>query len=176
MQARKISLTDIEKYWNYDLGTNELIPTEYAIMNNKKTKLLLVGNYKKIPINGIYYMYHRILYQLYYRFERLNECDLIDHIDGNSLNNDINNLRRSNKSENGCNRVLAQKNNKLGYKNISLVPGGYRVCIAKKGKKRYSKCFYSLELAILHRDEKLKEYHGDFMNLGYCEWADIKDE
>jgi hypothetical protein len=44
--------------------------------------------------------------------------ELIDHVDGNGLNNKWSNLRQASWSQNMCNRRL-NKNNRSGYKGVS---------------------------------------------------------
>lgn len=169
MKTREIHLNDIIRYWTYDSKSNRLIPTAFAISNSKTKKGLNVsirGTYLHIPIGGSYYAYHRILFQVYHNIEILDHHYLIDHIDGDIFNNDISNLRQSNRSENGCNRILAQCNNRTGHKNIAISKYGFRVVISKKGKPRFEKHFTSLVDALECRNIKLKEYHEEFMNTG----------
>jgi len=52
--------------------------------------------------------------------------DFIDHRDGNKLNNHINNLRWTTNQENCNNYKSIQKNNTLGFKNISPYRNGFR--------------------------------------------------
>lgn len=60
---------------------------------------------------------------------------IVDHIDGDNLNNQRHNLRFANKSQNAANRGL-DKNNTSGYKGVSLDKryGTYRAYIAVSGK------------------------------------------
>ena len=64
---------------------------------------------------------HRLLAQHY--IPNPNNYDEVDHIDGNSLNNDLSNLRWCDRSINCMNRRLF-KNNKSGFKNISQRENG----------------------------------------------------
>ena len=56
---------------------------------------------------------HRIIFLMHHGYMP----ELIDHIDGNTLNNRIENLRPATKSTNGMNRGK-QKNNTSGYKGV----------------------------------------------------------
>lgn len=56
---------------------------------------------------------HRVIFLMHHGYMP----ELIDHIDGDTLNNRIENLRPATKSTNGMNR-LKQKNNTSGYKGV----------------------------------------------------------
>lgn len=69
---------------------------------------------KRISIKGKSYQAHRLVYLLHYG----NMPEMLDHIDGNPLNNKIDNLRPANHSKNGFNRKIG-KNNTSGIKGLS---------------------------------------------------------
>jgi len=72
----------------------------------------------------------------------------IDHIDGDTLNNDLSNLRWCDRSINNGNRRIF-KNNKSGFKNISQRENGsWRVFYQKY---RVNKCFKSKIDAICYK-------------------------
>ena len=79
----------------------------------------IVGNvgkrgYKYFSVNGKKYYNHRIIWFLHHK----QMPDYIDHIDGNKLNNKIENLRICNLTENLCNSSI-RKDNTSGYKGVS---------------------------------------------------------
>lgn len=100
---------DSKLYWKVSRGRNR--------KGNIAGTLNLDGYYR-VGLNRVNYLVHRLLYQIYHNIEQLPPDIIVDHIDSNRNNNIMTNLRLANKSENGCNRVSAQKNNKLGHKNI----------------------------------------------------------
>ena len=107
------------------------------------------------------FKYHRIAWFLYYK--KFPE-DMIDHIDGNKLNNRIDNLRDCNNSENLCNRSK-QKNNKSGYKNVlkdnrECGSGKWIVRIMKNGKTYFGGHYINIEDAIVAADKLRKEVHN----------------
>jgi hypothetical protein len=90
---------------------------------------------------------------------------LIDHIDGNRLNNRVSNLREANDSENQWNS-LAQKNNKLGIKGVRLDKNGKNYCarITHYGKEYGLGTYDTIEEASLAYQKASLKYHGEFGN------------
>ena len=131
--------------------------------------------YLVVSINNRQYQVHRILYQLYHQCD-LYETELIDHIDGNKMNNNMNNLRVVNISQNKMNSKMYITNTS-GYKHITHQNGYdkghfyecWHVNIRCKNRKQIQKRFpydeNGLKAAITYRDEILNEYHGDYMGV-----------
>lgn len=125
----------------------------------------------QINIGGKGYRLHRVAYYMYH--EKDPGANLIDHINGNKLDNRIINLREVDNSKNQMNRKL-NSNSTTGHKGITLMNTRgvgnccYLVRVRKDGK-RNAKCFpYSpegLQQAITYRDKKLKELHGEFARI-----------
>ena len=70
--------------------------------------------YFQVQINGDTLLQHRLIFLYLYGYAP----DLIDHIDGNKLNNQAGNLRECNKSENNYNSKI-RKDNTSGIKGVS---------------------------------------------------------
>ena len=162
-----MNLKPIPNYENYSLDLN----------NNE-----VYSNYKKgylkpnILKNGYYvielsknskrkaFLLHRLVYEAYNG--SIPDKIQVDHIDNNRQNNNIENLRLVTNSQNQMNSKT-RKNNLLGYKNITKTEyNTYKVQIRINKKTVYRKTFKTLEEAILNRDIKLKEFHGEYYNLG----------
>ena len=125
--------------------------------------------YVRLKINYKVYFLHRIVYLAFNpTFDISNPKALIDHIDGDTLNNRIENLREATHAQNLCNAKI-QKNNKIGVKNICQTSRYWRVAITKDGKRVVNKSFrksdYTLDDVITFRNAKLLVHHGEFARL-----------
>lgn len=92
----------------------------------------------------------------------------VDHIDGNGLNNQRNNLRLSTHSENLCNRPSV-KNSKSIYKGVAWVSSHkkWRASIqANKVQKVLGYFNNEIEAAKAY-DAVVKSYHGEFASLNF---------
>lgn len=94
----------------------------------------------------------------------------IDHIDGDKLNNKIDNLRLATRSENFCNIGL-KSNNKSGYKNVfwNKQSKKWRVDINFNKKTVIRRDFDDFEIACLVASEFRDKFHGKFANSGHKE-------
>ena len=109
------------------------------------------------------YGYHRIAYFIYHGVDPLeNE---IDHIDGNSLNNKIDNLRLATRSQNVINRQF-QKNNKSGVVGVHWEKKyqKWQARISYKNKKIHLGYFDDIEEAKAARIAAEKKYFGEYRN------------
>lgn len=92
---------------------------------------------------------------------------MVDHIDGNGLNNQKANLRVCEPNQNQYNRLL-QKNNTSGFKGVSFFPetGQWRARIGIGGKRRISLgLFPTKEEAYAAYCEAAKIHHREFARL-----------
>ena len=127
----------------------------------KKVGSSLGGLYKRTKFNGSKHYLHRLIFLYHYGYL----TEEIDHIDGNSLNNKIENLRATNRFGNAKNRKLA-KNNSSGTKNVFLDHGKWRVGIKYNNKTLYFGSYENIELAELVAIEARNKYHKEFANHG----------
>ena len=99
---------------------------------------------------GMKLMSHRVIYAMYW-----GEWpeDQIDHINGEKLDNRIENLRVVNTSENQSNHFSPRANNKAGCRGVTLMSGyahkKYRAEITKNGRKHSLGYFATPEEASL---------------------------
>lgn len=85
------------------------------------------GKYRDVVVDGKHYLAHRIIWEMHYG--DIPDGAVIDHIDGNGLNNRLDNLRLVTKSGNQRNRRMP-RNNKIGIMGVYRRPHGYAVRVA----------------------------------------------
>lgn len=119
------------------------------------------GRYKRVSVDNKRYPEHRIIFMMHYGYIP----EQIDHINGNGLDNRIENLRPADNITNGQNKKK-MKSNKSGIKNVFWVNQvkKWRVAIRANGKQMCIGEFKDLELAELVAIEARNKYHGEFAN------------
>lgn len=131
---------------------------------NKNGKL--AGNinsngYCRVWVNKKLYDSHRIIFLMFHGYIPEN----VDHIDGNPLNNKIENLRPATREENNRN-AKKRKDNVTGVKGVYLYKGKFIAHIRFKGKQNYLGSFSTIEEAKQRVEHFREKYHKDFANNG----------
>ena len=103
----------------------------------------------------------RIVFLLHNKY--LTEGKDIDHADGNSLNNNVDNLREGTKCQNNQNSKIP-KNNTSGHKDVFWDKNSrkWRVQISAFGKSYYFGLYVNKEDAVKVSIEARKKIHGEF--------------
>jgi hypothetical protein len=143
-------------YWKIKISNKNNIGQKAGSINPQ--------GYNRIRINGKYYAAHRLIFLFHHGY--LGEC--IDHIDGNPLNNNIENLRIATKSQN-C------QNAKLSIRSASKVKGvswsekskKWQVTFGINGKTKYFGCYFDKDVARFVAETMRYKYHKEFANHGY---------
>jgi hypothetical protein len=119
------------------------------------------NGYLQVGVKGKRYKAHRLIFLIHHGFLP----EHIDHIDRNSLNNKIENLRIATKAENGWNRGK-NKNNSSGYKGVhwNKFAGKWQAQIMINNKKKHLGYFVCLEEAYKTYCTIANKYHGEFYN------------
>jgi len=91
---------------------------------------------------------------------------VVDHINGNGLDNRKENLRICTQSENIRNQGR-QKTNKTGYKGVRFYRNNFIAQISQNNKQVYLGIFDDAISAAKAYDAKAKEIYGDYANLNF---------
>jgi hypothetical protein len=136
-------------YWKNNRKSNKV--------KDKKAGCLNINGYYNLTINYKSYKMHRLIFMWHFGFLP-NE---IDHIDGNPLNNQIENLRAASRSQNQQNKKI-QKNNTSGFKGVYKHKDKWRVRLMINKKSKSFGLYDDIELAQLVAIEARNKYHGEF--------------
>jgi len=103
---------------NYEIFDEE--PFQIRKKSNKrilKESLAAGGKYYRVKLNGVDYYKHRLIAQQF--IENPNNYDEIDHIDRNTKNNSIDNIRWVSPSDNSKNKTSARG---IEYEFVDTIP------------------------------------------------------
>jgi hypothetical protein len=126
-----------------------------AIVAGKEAGTKHTKGYRRVYFDGKTHAVHRVIWQMFNG--DIPDGMQIDHIDGNPLNNKIENLRLATPRQNSLNRAYKGK-----VKNVSLCSENnkYRVSLTSSGKRIFLGYFEDFELASLVATEARQKYHG----------------
>jgi len=135
----------------------------HLVRNGKIAGNVNKRGYRVICVNYKVYKAHRLVFL--YNHGYLPEQ--VDHIDGNKLNNCIENLRAANNSVNMINRGF-MKNNTSGSKGVFWCKNHqkWRVAVRINKKLKSFNRFVDKELADLVAVMAREKYHKEFANHG----------
>jgi hypothetical protein len=138
-------------YWKEKKGSNA---TE-----GKKAGCYNHTGYFNVEINYIKYRLHRVIFMWHHGFLPQE----VDHINGNKIDNRIENLRASTKSQNLRNSKI-RKTNTSGYKNVTWRKDikKWSVSLRAFNKNKHIGFFENLELAGLVAAMAREKYHKEF--------------
>ena len=119
--------------------------------------------YKTTKVDGVRYRVHRLVFMMFHGYMP----DTVDHINGDSTDNRIENLRAATRSQNQQNRIKP----KIGFnpaKNVywDKSSSKWRVCFKHNGRQQSFGSFAELELAEIVAAEARNKLHGEFANHG----------
>jgi len=94
---------------------------------------------------------------------------VVDHINGDNLDNRKANLRVCTNAENCRNRRGPRKGNLSGYKGVSWSHGKWHAVVMKNGKQYSFGYFNDPKEAAIARDQAAVRLHGEFASLNFPE-------
>lgn len=118
-----------------------------------------IDNYIRVTYKSKRYLIHRIIFMMHNGF-----CsEYIDHIDGNQLNNKIENLREATIIENSQNQKIS-KNNTSGIKGVTLNKyiNKWLVRVSVNKKRLFLGYYDDLETAEFVANETRIKHHKNF--------------
>lgn len=152
----------VRKLLNYDPETGFLT---WKVDRNNGTRpgdraggLHVKAGYRNITIMNISWREHRIIW-LWMKGEWPNH--LLDHIDGNRVNNRWSNLRFATPLENSRNAGLP-KDNTSGYRGVVQSRGRWKAQIKFNGRSKHLGVFDTKEEAALAYETAAKDHFGEF--------------
>lgn len=125
----------------------------------KKAGSIMVRGYESVAIKQKRFYAHRIIFLMHHGYLP----EQIDHIDGNPINNKIENLRAATGTDNNYNKRLSSKNTS-GYKNIcwSKDKNKWQVSLGYKHKNIFIGYFSNIEEAAQAARQAREVLHGEF--------------
>jgi hypothetical protein len=116
-------------------------------------------NYLSLNYKNHTYTVHRLIFLYHHGYLP----PILDHIDGNPMNNRIENLRPATKNQNGYNMKI-RSNNTTGYKGVYWRnrEQRYLAACSVEGKKIELGYFKILEDAVKAVKEFREKHHGEF--------------
>lgn len=151
---------------NGEVAAKVLFDLEDLPRVQKYDKWLLTDNgYCYTNVDGKKRLMHRILLKV--RSSRF----VVDHIDGDKVNNLSTNLRKATRRQNGKNitKTFDRSNNTSGYKGVSYHSKRkhYQAKIGVDGKTKWIGGYETALEAAKAYDEAARAYHGEFAYLNF---------
>lgn len=134
----EITQSDVRRHLLYapETGVFIRLVSKWATKIGKPTGTIDSSGHVQIKIDGRLYLAHRLAWlYMYGEWPDL----LVDHINGNSKDNRIANLRLATRRQNAHNRHRAQSNNSTGLLGVSFdrTEGKYFAQIIDSGNKKF---------------------------------------
>jgi len=115
--------------------------------------------YRRISINGVRYLVHRIIFFMHHG----HEPKVVDHVDRDPTNNAIENLRAATKAENAYNCGV-RVDNSSGFRNVTWHGQKlkWQVMLMQGGKRKSYGLYHDIEEAANVAATARKDTYGDF--------------
>ena len=145
----------------FEIINGELVRKVSVSPNAQKD--MVAGNfdkklgYKRVKVDRKSYLVHRLIYLMTYG----ELPELVDHIDGDTTNNNPDNLREATKANNrwNCN---PNKDTVSGVKGVYNDRGRWKALVNFKGERYYLGMYSSINEASKVVKDKYEELQGEF--------------
>ena len=162
---RDLTVDLLNELCTYDKETGKLYwkAARQGVTVGKEIGTVSTNGYRVLTINGKMYKTHRIVFLMHKGYLPA----ILDHIDGDGLNNRLENLRPASYNQNQHNRKL-NNNNKTGFKGVSYIKATnkFRALINHQHKAIYLGEYATPEEADKVVRAAREELHGNFANHG----------
>jgi hypothetical protein len=159
MANKIISQADLREFFDYKNGELFWIQCKGTAKSGQKSGNLSQDGYLNSRFYGTSYRTHRLIYLWHYGYIPKE----LDHIDGNKLNNKIENLRPANRMQNSHNTKIPNTN-KSGTKGVSWIKRLQKwvVQLQVNNKKMYFGLYNDVDYAIFVANTMRYKYHKEF--------------
>jgi len=157
------SLTDLQARYKIDPESPSGLSRTKATTgrNGKVGPVVSIGSdgYYRMQFNGQFYRTHRVIY---YMLTGIDPAELVvDHRDGDCLNNNVENLLACTQQQNTLNKKAYKKASGLP-KGISKLPNGwYRAQVSINGEPQVAH-LANIRAAQCYLKTRRKESHGEY--------------
>ena len=154
----------LEEYAIIKGKENYAISNTGKVLNIKSQKLMKQNNdkggYMRTHLQTNQFSVHRLM-AISFLDNPLNK-PIVDHIDGNRVNNIITNLRWATIQENNINAKM-KSTNKCGVKGVCMIKGKkWKATIRINGKNKHIGYYNTIEEATHARKDAVNKYYGEF--------------
>lgn len=150
--TRDLDYEEVRNYFTFNFETGDIL------RNGRRVGSVSPLGYETVYYKGENHYSHRILFIARYGYLP----KLVDHVDGDKLNNSISNLRECSSTQNQCNSKL-RKDNKTGHKGVyKHKHGGWYSQVYYEKVKYYLGYFNTEEEAVDAANFKREELHKEF--------------
>ena len=154
-----ISQDLVKEFFDYRDGQLYWKVTSSRIKKGMKTGTINSTGYRCTTVNQKTYLTHRLIFLYHHGYLP----EMVDHIDGNPLNNNIENLREANKYQNQQN-AKRRSDNKTGIKGVTVCKHAnkYMARVRINGVRQYLGLFNTLAEAEKVITQTRLQLHKEF--------------
>ena len=157
-----ITIDLIKEYFHYENGIiyhKKIDGKSHQFRVNTEAGAVSGNGYRHVRLKNKTYLAHRIIFFMHHGYFPKE----IDHINKNTLDNRIENLREVTRTQNNLNQNL-RKDNSSGHSGIyfSKQFNTYHARVWVNGKNVWGKYFRELDDAVAARNACMEKIHGEF--------------